>query len=161
MIKTDSELMDEYGIAGKMKVMYSYNQQNYEHLKDALSCAKIDNNRRQKGRICEEVKKLRERHAQDFDKAAQKAFKYYGCQVNGYERCLNDIENDWLDSSWIKSGLDLITGKRAKQNIEKNKIKVKLSKLYHERDACMDALKLLQAEQISQLLDQAAVSAVS
>lgn len=138
MNKTDSELMAEYGITCKTKTRYSYKQHNYEHLKDALSYAKIDNNRHQKDRICEEVKRLRTRHAQGFNKADQKAFKYYGCQVNGYERRLNDIENDRLDSSWIKRGLDLITGNRTKQDVERNKIRVKIGKLYHERDTCMD-----------------------
>jgi outer membrane receptor for Fe3+-dicitrate len=161
MIKTDSELMAEYGITGKMKKMYSYKQHNYEHLKDALSCAKIDDSHRQKDRICEEVKKLRVCHAQEFDKADRLAFNYYGCQVNGYERRLNDIENDRLDSSWIKRGRDLITGRRAKQDIERSEIQVELSKLYHERDACMDAFKLLQVEQMSLLLDQISVTIVS
>jgi hypothetical protein len=48
MDKTDSELMAEYGITSKTKTLYSYKQHNYEHLKDALSYAKIDSNRHQK-----------------------------------------------------------------------------------------------------------------
>lgn len=48
MNKTDSELMAEYGITCKTKTLYSYKQHTYEHLKDALSYAEIDNNRHQK-----------------------------------------------------------------------------------------------------------------
>lgn len=52
MNKTDSELMAEYGITSKTKTLYSYKQHTYEHLKDALSYAKIDMNRHQKDGLC-------------------------------------------------------------------------------------------------------------
>ncbi len=135
MNKTDSELMAEYGITSKTKTLYSYKQHTYEHLKDAFNYAKTNDNPHQKDRICEEVKST---PCPEFNMADQNAFKYYGGKANGYERRLNDIENDQIDSSWIKRGLDLITGNRTKQDIERNKIRVKISNLYHERDTCMD-----------------------
>lgn len=52
MNKTDSELMTEYGVTSQTKTLYSYKQHTYEHLKDALSYAKIDNNRHQKDGLC-------------------------------------------------------------------------------------------------------------
>jgi hypothetical protein len=52
MDKTDSELMAEYGVTSKTKTLYSYKQHTYDHLKDALNYAKIDNNRHKKDGSC-------------------------------------------------------------------------------------------------------------
>lgn len=46
MTEEEQKLMDQYGITSQQKIVYHYNGHNYDNLKDAISFAKIDTQRK-------------------------------------------------------------------------------------------------------------------